>query len=301
MAIRGGGARGRRLRRGAPAAWAVVLIATALRPAAATAQRIYAPEEERWLNAGWKEDVAFAAANGLLSGVVSGLLAKLAHDRSFAEGFRGGATGGVVTYAGKRLAAERFWGAGLLGRQVASLGGSLAWNAREGRGAFDRLIVQLAVARLYWDRTEARLTVRPDLLTLYYTALAVAESRVQLDWSMTFSAGAPMFVTTSDGALDDNAAGRAFAGLALLDANATLALPEIATHERIHIIQYDQHFALWGEAAERGFASLLGNRPARLLGRADLGIALMPFAPFADALARGVNPLEIEADFLTVR
>lgn len=278
-----------------------VLLAIVLSPAAIAAQRTYAPEEERWLNAGWGEDVVFAAANALLSGVVAGLFRKLAHDRPFGEGFRTGAAGGVVTYTGKRLAAERFSGAGLLGRQVASFGGSLARNAREGRGALDGVIVPLGLGRLYWDRVESRVTVRPDLLTLYYTALAVADSRVELDWSRTFSSGAPTFVTTEEGTLDGDAAGRAFAGVAVLDANAKIPLARIATHERVHIIQYDQHFALWGEAAERGLASLLGDRAAAILGRADLGIALLPFAPLDDLVSRGLNPAEIEADFLTVR
>ena len=263
--------------------------------------RNYAAEEERWLGAGWGEDVAFAGANALLTGVVTGLFREVAQDGSFGAGFRAGLAAGVVTYAGKRIASERFDGAGLLGRQVASLGGSMAANARDDRGPFDRLIVQLGVGRLYWDRVASRVSFRPDVITLTYTALAVADARVDLDWGRSLSAGAPIFVTTSRATLDSDAAGRAFAGMALIDRNASIPADEIDAHERIHIIQHDQHDALWGEAVERKVVSLFGERAASLLGRVDLGIALIPIAPIQGLLARGDNPMEIEADFLTVR
>jgi len=42
-----------------------------------------------------------------------------------------GAAGGGVGYAGKVLAAERFFGAGLLGRQVAAMGASMAMCIRD--------------------------------------------------------------------------------------------------------------------------------------------------------------------------
>ena len=263
--------------------------------------RPYSPEEERWLDAGWKEDVVFAASNALMSGLVTGLF-RVFSDGSFGEGFRTGAAGGVVAYAGKRLAAQRFAAAGLVGRQVASVGGSIAANARDGRGTFDRLIVPLGLGRLYWDRVESRVTVRPDVVTVYYTVLGVASSRVDLDWSRTLSAGTPVFVTRPGATgLDDNAAGRAFGGVVLVDVNADVPIENIMAHERVHVLQYDQQLALWGEPAERGLGSLFGERAASVLGHADLGIGLLPFAPFRGLLPRRHNPIEIEADYLTVR
>lgn len=256
----------------------------------------------RWHDAGLTEDVAFAATNAIVTGVVTGLFRAFSGDGSFGDAFLTGAAGGVVTYVGKRLAAHRFAGAGLLGRQVASVGGSLASNARDGRGAFDRLTLQLGLGRLYWDRVESEVTFRPDIVTLYYTAAGAADSRVGLDWSRTLSAGAPVFVTRSGATtLDGNAAGRAFGGVVLVDVNASLTPSHIAAHERTHVIQYDQQFALWGEAAERGLVSMLGPRVAGLLGRADLSIGLVPFVPLLDHLSRGSNPFELEAEYLTVR
>lgn len=261
-----------------------------------------AQTSQRWSNAGWDEDVGFAAINAMLSGVVTGLFRKYSEEGSFGEGFRTGAAGGVVTYVGKRLAAQRFPAAGLVGRQVASVGGSLVSNARDGRGAFDRLTLQLGLGRLYWDRVESRAVFRPDVVTLYYTTAAVASPRVGFDWSRSLSAGAPVFVTRSGATtLDDNAAGRTFGGVIVMDVNADLPLSHVAAHEHTHVIQYDQQFALWGEAVERGLVSMLGTGFAGVLGRADLGIGLVPFAPFIGRVPRGANPFEIEAELLTAR
>jgi hypothetical protein len=282
---------------------ALVVVATVVGPSAVVGQAIaLSPEEQRWADAGWSQDLAFAAANALLAGVVTGVFRALSDDGSFGEGFRLGAAGGAITYAGKRVAAQRFGGAGLLGRQVASVGGSVTANARDGRGAFDRLILQLGLGRLYWDRIESDLSFRPDVITLYYTAAGLADDRIAFDWSRSLSSGTPVFLTREGAStLNDNAAGRAFGGVVLVDVNAELPVAHIAAHERVHVIQYDQHLALWGEAAERGVASLFGTRVAGVLGLADLGIGLVPFAPFRGALSRGHNPLEVEADFLTVR
>lgn len=280
---------------------ALLVHATSGAAGLAAQERRYAPEEQRWLGTGWPGDVLFAGANALLTGVVTGLFREIRDDGTFSAGFRAGIAGGLVSYAGKRIASERFDGAGLLGRQVASLGGSMAANAREARGPFDRLILQLGVARLHWDRVESRVSVRPDMVTLTYTALALADARVELDWDRTLSAGAPIFITTSGAGLDEDAAGRAFGGVAIVDRHASIPIDEIVAHERIHILQHDQHHALWAAAVERKLVSMLGERATSTLGRADLGLALITLAPLQGVLSRGSNPLEIEADFLTVR
>lgn len=281
-------------------ALSVAVAALLIIPMDAAAQTSGLIDERTGTSGGWTKDVGYAAANALVSGVVAGLFRAFSDDGSFGEGFRAGAAGGVVTYGGKLLAAQRFDGAGLLGRQVASVGGSLVANAREGRGAFDRLTLQLGLGRLYWDRAESRMAFRPDVVTLYYTALGVASSRVDFVWSRTLSAGAPVFVTRHGGTtLDGNAAGRAYGGVVVMDVNAIIGLDDIAAHERIHVLQYDQQFALWGEAAERGLFSLFGPGVADILGRADLSIGLLPFVPFIHGVSHDANPLEWEAAHLT--
>ncbi len=86
-----------------------------------------------------------------------------------------------------------------------------------------------------------------------------------------------------------------------MDVNAMLPQSYIAAHEQVHVVQYDQQFALWAEAADRGLVSLLGPGVASVLGRADLSLGLIPFAPFLDALPRSGNPFELEADHVTAR
>lgn len=295
-------ARGWRCGGSSPVVLCTALATILALPATTTAQTSQVLGPGRWYDAGWTEDLVFAGTNAILSGIVTGLFRTFSDEGSFGEGFWTGAAGGGVTYVGKRLAAQRFTGAGLLGRQIASVGGSLVSNARDGRGSFDRLTLQLGLGRLYWDRIESRVDLRPDIVTLYYTTVGVVSSRVELDWSRSLSAGAPVFVTYSGTTtLDDNAAGRTFGGVVLMDVNAELTLSRIGAHEVVHVIQYDQQFALWGEAAERGLASMFGPRVAGALGQVDLGIGLLPLAPFLDDLPRDSNPFEIEAGYLEAR
>lgn len=286
-----------RTRRRALAAAVAVLLTL---PPGVAAQSSGLVDEQTGTSGGWAEDVGYTAANAVISGVIAGLFRTFSDDGSFGDGFRAGAVGGAITYGGKRLAAERFAGAGLMGRQVASLGGSVVSNARDGRGALDRLTIQLGLGRLYWDRVDSHLSFRPDVVTLYYTALGVASSRVDLDWSESLSAGAPVFVTRPGRTtLDDDAAGRAYGGVIVMDVNASIGSADIAAHERVHVLQYDQQFALWAEPAERGLFSLFGPGVANALGRADLSIGLLPFVPFFDSVSYETNPFEREARHLT--
>lgn len=249
---------------------------------------------------GWQDDLAYAGVNAVLSGLVAGIFHGASEEGSFAEGFWGGATGGTVAYMGKRVSALDFDGAGLLGRQIASVGSSVVSNAREGKGPLDELTIQLGLGRLYWDRVESSVTFKPDVVTIFYTVRAAASERVRLDWSRTFSAGAPTFLTRPGlTTLDAGVAGRALGGVVLIDVNGVVPVAMIASHERTHVVQYDQQFALWAEPAERALASLLGSRVASVAGRVDLSIALLPFVPLFSTLPRDLNPLEVEADHLT--
>lgn len=271
-----------------------------LLPLHAAAQMSTVTDGRQGAGAGWGDELRYAAANALLGGVIAGLFQAFSDDGSFVEGFGVGAAGGFVTYGGKQVAARRFAGAGLLGRQIASLGGSVTANARDGTGPLDRVTIQLGLGRLYWDRTRSSVVFRPDVATLYYTALAAARSGVGLDWSHTLSAGTPVFHTEPGVAgLGGNAAGRAFGGVVLIDANARLHLDDVAAHERIHVLQYDQQFALWGDAAERKLGSMFGQEVASVLGRMDLSIGLVPVAPLLYYVPRDSNPFELEARHMT--
>jgi hypothetical protein len=67
---------------------------------------------------GW--DVTFAASNALLAGMTPGVSQRL-RGGQFGDGFARGAVAGAVAYVGRRMGAEQFDGAGLLGRQVSAV------------------------------------------------------------------------------------------------------------------------------------------------------------------------------------
>ncbi len=93
----------------------------------------------------WAGEFAILSGNAVLSGVTAGVVQKL-RGGSFRDGFVRGLTGGGVIYLGKRVAAERFSGAGLLGREVASLGTSMVRNASEGYGLLDDVVLPVGAA-----------------------------------------------------------------------------------------------------------------------------------------------------------
>ncbi len=249
---------------------------------------------------GFGEEVRYAGVNAVLSGLVAGVFQAASDDGSFTDGFLKGAAGGAVTYVGKRVTARPFDGAGILGRQIASVGGSMVANGRDGRGALDRVVLQLGLGRLYWDRVESSASFKPDVVTILYTARAVANDRLDLDWSYSLSAGTPVFTTQRDrSGLDDGAAGRTFGGVILIDVDRTLPPDFIASHERTHVVQYDQQYAAWAEAVDRGVASLFGSTVGGIIGAADWSVGLWPFGPLVAGLSRDRNPLEMESDHLT--
>src|SRR5690606_4516046 len=94
----------------------------------------------------------------------------------------------------KRIAAEGFPGAGLVGRGVAGAGGSLVRNASEGRPALAEIALPLGPARLHLDWTDGLdARVKLDLNAIVMTGYAVARSDLELDFSSSLSAGAPVF------------------------------------------------------------------------------------------------------------
>lgn len=85
----------------------------------------------------------------MLGGLTAGIVQRL-RGGSFSDGFARGAVGGAVAYAGRRIAAERFDGAGLLGRQVGAVGASVVRNASERRPSLERLFFPAGPLHVYW-------------------------------------------------------------------------------------------------------------------------------------------------------
>jgi hypothetical protein len=148
---------------------------------------------EEWTAPQWVGDVTFVGANALMSGVSAGILQRL-RGGSFRDGLARGAFGGSVQYAGKRLAAQHFDGAGLLGRQVSATGVSMVRNAADARPTFDRLLFPLGPLHLYVHLSDG-VTVRPkvNLRALITLISAAAHTELRWDAGATLSAGAPCF------------------------------------------------------------------------------------------------------------
>lgn len=278
-----------------------IVIATAL---ALSAGPLHAQSDE-WSPPHWVGDATFLGLNALSSGLTAGLF-QLVRGESFADGFARGALGGSVHYAGMRISAERFDGAGLLGRQVSAAGVSMVRNASDGRDLLERLFVPLGPLHLYVDLADGvRVQPKVNLAALTVLLSAAAEPEFTWDAGASLSAGAPVFrahtrTLRSDGTPVN---GQVNAGSIFVGNVPDRFLPRILAHERVHVLQGDWMFLAWSEPAEAWLVDQvpLGNGVYRYV---DIGIT----APMVRAAVYDLFDVsyesklhEIEADFLENR
>lgn len=264
-------------------------------PAPTVAQVMDHEVADRWTEANWLEELGVSAVNAVLGGVVGGITAVLTDEASFAEGFVDGGVGGVVSYGGKRLSAERFFGAGAMGRALASVGGAMVQDP--GGGVLPRRFsVPFGPARLHVDRPQGISRVKADLTATYWLVYGLAHPSLRFDAGRSVSAGAPVFVT--DGADLDDALGTMAGGVIFADAESSFE--DTFAHERVHVAQWDQLYASGGVAVERWVAERLGLD--RWLEYVDVGLS--PGIPMGGAYLAfdlSANPFEVEADYLESR
>lgn len=280
----------------------LLLFATAAfaQPVGAQSGRGFAPEEERWQHATWVDDMGFAAGNAVLGGLAAGIV-RLLQGGDFSEAFVQGALGGAVGYGGKRLAAERFDGAGLLGRSVHAVGASIAANAGGGRGTLEEIMVPLGPLRFHWGASRG-LSVKADLPALYWIGYGIAVDRLVFDPGRSLSAGAPVFVTSGADMREVN--GSMARGVIFLDSFSRHHLDHVAAHERVHVLQYDMRTSLFSEALEGFFGDLIGGPLPAVQRWVRLGFSDAVFAPWEylnESLPRSARMNEVEADYLEVR
>jgi hypothetical protein len=248
--------------------------------------------------------------NAALGGLTAGVL-RVAHGGRFGAAFLRGAAGGALVYAGKRTVVQRFAGAGLLGRQVASVGASIGYNAGEGSPALGRLALPLGPVRLYVSpRGRVKVRARVDVATVATLAYVAAQRGTRFDAGASLSAGAPVFLRyAAPTALDWE--GVQVAGVvqlrrapadrqpgAVMGDDVRGYLGDIAAHERVHVLQYDQGFLLWSAPAEDRM--LEPTRAGRALHRwADLGLHVPLWAALNETFAFSSRPWEREAYFLS--
>jgi hypothetical protein len=295
-----------------PAALLALIPAVLLtaRPLPAAAQAAYgmgpgAGPQDMWAAPRWVGDVTFAATNALLAGMTAGVSQRL-RGGQFGDGFARGAVAGAVAYAGRRIGAERFDGAGLLGRQVSAVGVSMARNAGDGRPSLERLMFPIGPLHLHVDRRDG-LVVRPKLhvVGLAQAARLALRDETRFDWAASVSAGAPVF--RAPGQLlrfeGGSASGLAVHGSIILGEAGPEGADRLFAHERVHIIQGDYVFLAWNDPLEAWIAGL--SQPTRAAYRyldfgAVLHVAVIGLSRVV-TIPWDQRPHELEASFLEGR
>lgn len=238
---------------------------------------------------------ATIGANVALGGLTGGIGAQRSGG-SFWRGFLHGAAGGGITLAGKQVGAARFSGAGLLGRQVAAVGGSVVNNTAAGRAPLARLIVPLGPLRAYVEPGGSRpVHVKVDAAHLVGMGYALTRPGARLEFGASLSSGAPVV------RVGDEWGHRAahVAGVVLMTDHAIAREGRYAlAHERVHVTQYDFAFAAWSQPAESWAAERSGS-----LGRLNRYVDFSANAAFFGALTyvvpSRVSPWEEEAYLLS--
>ncbi|HEY0022326.1 MAG TPA: hypothetical protein VGB24_05430 [Longimicrobium sp.] len=238
--------------------------------------------------AGYAIDIG---ANVLIGGLTGGV-AQRWNGGSFWQGFRRGAVGGGLVFAGKQMTAARFTGAGVAGRQVAAIGSSAVSNAAAGRPALSRLAFPLGPVRVYAEPAAGRARAKLDVAGVAAIAWGATRPGARLDVSSSLSSGAPVFRVSPEW-------GHRAAHLAgvVLVSESERQFPKALAHERVHVAQYDFASVTLGEPAESWIASQVP--PLRGLYRyLDFGSAVVLLSGLNMVVPDQDKPWENEAHLL---
>lgn len=230
------------------------------------------------------------AANALLGGVSAGLAALVRGD-PLLPAVGSGLGGGALVYVGKRIAVDPLPMTGLVGRQVASVGGSIIGNRVAGRGSLDRVAFAVGPLRAYVGHRVPGVHWRVDAVA---TVAAV--------WGLAGPGEIDVMKSISHGAVVvQGSAEQALPGTIFYHRKAS---PErqayVLAHEQVHILQYDQSFLSWGGPYEE----LIGRQHPVLGGVLDRAEFNLPILASALLLALLVweqhdeQPWEKEAMYL---
>lgn len=245
------------------------------------------------------------ATNAVLGVAVTATGQLLRGNFSYGELVRG-AAGGVTLFAGKRLAVERFAGAGLLARQANAVGASLVQNAARGNGTISALALPVGPVRLYVSTSGGhRIHPRLDLATAVAAVYAGTRANMQWDAVSSLSAGAIVFRT--EGAVGGSmTAAEHSAGVLWITADESAWNDErshaqlLFGHERVHVLQYDFAQHALGHPLQSWIVAKLPAM-AGVSRYLDLGM-VMPLWGLANAVVPYVDrPWEREARVLERR
>ncbi len=259
----------------------------------------------------WVGHFTVLAGNATIGALTGGVLQKL-KGGSFKDGFVRGALGGAVGHAGKRVAAERFWGAGLLGREVHAIGVSMVRNASQGEPTFSRLFLPLGalpVRATVGTGNGIRVQAQFDLVAVGWIAGGLLGSRLALDLAQSISSGTPVFQAEDRWLVDSEHGVRGFAvaravflGDPALYPGVGVSQADVLAHERVHVLQQDFVLTAWGDP----FAAWALNHfgAGRWMSRYSTVDALGWVVGAVSHLTYGTDrqerfPTELEARFLT--
>lgn len=292
------------LRNGVLSALVVLAVAFATTVGAPDSAGAQTHDDRRSSGAGTLgDDVRFGVVNAFVGGMTAGIIAHL-RDRSFQKAFVGGVTGGSLAWVAKRVAASRFDGAGLAGRQIGAVGASIVRNASLDVGLLDSLTLPVGPFRLQVGATRpTRPRLDFDLQEGYRLVEGLLDSAYSLDWGRTWSAGTPVF--TTDARLSDvdrRVNGLVTGGTIVLRRQEQERLDDVFAHERVHVLQTDFLKTTVGYPLERWARRAVGFPDVSVTNHMLTGLGHEPLVYLMTGpLPRALSPLEVEAEFLEVR
>jgi hypothetical protein len=258
----------------------------------------------------WIGHLTVLAINSLIGALTGGVAQRL-RGGSFENGFAWGAGGGAVVYVGKRIAGERFWGAGLAGREIASVGSSMVRNASEGRPVLSRVLMQVGPLPVRLDMTLTEgIEVKPrlDVFALGWLGYGLADRRLRLELGESFSSGAPVFQARDEAILSRGVTARGLTqmrtvflsdptrlSLSAVDREKTLA------HERVHVLQSDFILTAWNDLVTDAVLRRLPRTGwlREYLSFDVVGWMLINFHDLVYGRGDWQSPVQLEARFLS--
>jgi hypothetical protein len=217
--------------------------------------------------------VSNLAANGAIGSVIAAAHALL-RGRSVWKALAPGFGGGVAMGAGKQVAGSRFFGAGLLGRQLSAVGVGVVELASRDTMVFRGVLgpLTLEVRPKATDRVRPRLNV-VDAGTILVYAL---QRDARLDLRGTLSTGAPVFRLPLERMEFEGGTAEGFEHTGVILIAEDLAKDSrhrrlIIAHETVHLLQEDALSNLVTLPAEQALIRRLpfGDRAPRML---DVGV-----------------------------
>lgn len=247
---------------------------------------------------GGLQGIQLSVVNALLGGLVGGVGRELTVGE-FSVGVARGALGGWIAHMGRRLAASRHPGAGLLGRQVGAVGTSITRAAALGSGPLDTLLLPLGPVRAYVPvRRPGAARFHADLMAIGWLAYAVAHPDLHVDASESLSSGVFVFRSDEPIHLPAGQAGGLYTGGIVVLAPGRLGQSSLP-HERVHVLQLDHLQGALVLPLESALRSRVAADPAPWIERLDAGIGFVPVWYSLQSLwGYEGSPWEVEARWI---